>query len=200
MFSRVIRGISVFLAVIAFNIKYRFHAVGAENIPKEGPVLICANHRKAEDPILIYLAYRKRFIHFYAKQALFKGRFMKWYLEKVCGTRAVSHSGADIGAIKWGVEKLKAGEVVGIFPEGTRNRTDAPLLELQSGTALVAHMSKAKVVTATVNCTHKWFSQCEVVFSEPLDLDELYSKRVDADGKEQIMQKIRENILKSLKK
>ncbi len=200
MFNKVIRSISAVLATVAFRIKYRFRVIGAENIPKEGGVLICANHRKAEDPVLLYVAERKRYIYFFAKQALTNGRFLKWYMGDVLGVKTVSHTASDLGAVKWGVNKLKNGEVVGIFPEGTRNRTDKDLLEFQNGAAVIAHMSKAQVVTATINCNRKLFSKCEIVFSEPLDLTDLYKERLNDDVRNKITQKIYENVYKSLKK
>lgn len=200
MFKTALRKISIGLAIFVYNIKYRIKVVGKENIPTDGGLIVCANHRKAEDPILVYVASRVRYINYFAKKALTEKRLIKWYLVDVLGIRPVSHSGSDIGAIKWGLSKLKAGEAVGIFPEGTRNRTDADLLELQHGAAVLAHMSKAKVVTATINCTRKWFSKCEVVFSEPLDLGNEYALKLDDGTKASITQKIRENLLKSLKK
>ncbi len=199
MFKKLVKALSVFFATGFFKIKYRFRVTGAENIP-EGSTLICANHRCASDPILLYMAVPKRYIYYYAKQALTKNKLMKWYMSDVLGVKPVSHSAADLGAIKWGVTKLKSGELVGIFPEGTRNRTDAPLLEFQHGASVIAHMAKAPVVTATINCSRKWFSKCEIVFSEPLDLTDLYKERLTDDIKNKITEKIYENISKSLKK
>lgn len=200
MFNKALRNISAVLATVFYRIKYRFRVVGAENVPKEGGVLICANHRKAEDPVLIYVALRKRYIYFFAKQALTEGRFLKWYMGDVLGVKAVSHTASDLGAVKWGVNKLKNGEVVGIFPEGTRNRTENDLLEFQHGAAIIAYMAKTKVVTATINCNRKLFSRCEVIFSEPLDFTELYKQRFNDDVKNEITNKIYENVRKSLKK
>lgn len=199
MFNRALRNISAVLATAFYRIKYRFRIVGRENFPESGGVLLCANHKKAEDPILLYAALKKRYIYYFAKKSLTEGRFLKWYMSDVLGVRAVSHNATDLGAVKWGVNKLKNGEVVGIFPEGTRNHTDAPLLEFQQGAAIIAHMAKSKVVTATINCSRKWFSVCEIVFSEPLDLDELYQQRINDDVKNGITQIIYENIRKSLK-
>lgn len=200
MFNKVIRNISAVLATVFFRIKYRFRVVGRENVPKEGGVLFCANHRSAEDPVLIYVALRKRYIYYFAKQALTQGRFMKWYMGDVLGVRPVSHTSSDLGAVKWGVGKLKKGEAVGIFPEGTRNRTADDLLEFQHGAAMIAYMAKTQVVAVTVNCSYKLFSKCEVVFSEPLKLDDFYKERFNDDVKNGITHEIYENIHKSLKK
>lgn len=200
MFEKALRNISAVLATAFFRVKYRFHVVGRENVPDEGGVLFCANHRSAEDPVLIYVALRKRYIYYFAKQALTEGRFMKWYMGDVLGVRPVSHTSSDLGAVKWGVNKLKNGEAVGIFPEGTRNRTDQDLLDFQHGAAMIAYMAKTQVVTVTINCKHKLFSKCEIVFSEPLKLDDFYKERFNDDVKNGITQEIYENIHKSLKK
>ncbi len=203
-FKLALRNISAFLASAAFSVKYNFKSIGAERIPKEGGVLLCINHRKAEDPILVYKGLHKankdRYTYFYAKAALTKKKFLKWYLEDVLGIRTVSHSASDLGSIKWGLNKLKAGELVCIFPEGTRNKSDADLLEFQKGAAIIAHMSKTQVVTATISGSRKWFSELTIEFSEPLDLGEFYAKRLDDDVKNGITEKIYENVLKNLKK
>lgn len=200
MFNKMLRNLSALLVTVFYKIKYRIHVTGAENIPKDGGVLLCSNHRSAEDPIFLYMAVPKRYIYYFAKEALAKNRFLKWYMCDVLGIKTVSHTAADISTIRWGVNMIKNGEVVGIFPEGTRNRTEKPLLDFQSGAAIVAHMAKAKVVTAAITCSGKWFSKCEIVFSGPLELDDLYSQRLTEDVKNKITQKIQENVCKSLKK
>ena len=203
-FKIALRNFSASLACAFFTLKYpTFEVIGAERVPKEGGVLLCANHKKAEDPILIYKGLhraQKRFTYFYAKAALIKNKALKWYLTDCLGARTVSHTAADLGSIKWGLKKLKDGELVCIFPEGTRNRTDADLLEFQKGAAIIAHMSKTQVVTATISGSRKWFSRCSVEFSEPLDLNEFYEKKLDDAVKDGITEKIYENVKKYLKK
>lgn len=203
-FKLALRNVSAVLATAFYSIKYPgFEVIGVDRVPKEGGVLICANHKKAEDPILLYKGLhkgQKRFTYFYGKAGLIKNKFCKWYLVDVLGIKTVSHSASDLGSIKWGLKKLKDGEVVCIFPEGTRNRTDKDLLELQQGAAVIAHMAKTQVVTATISGSRKWFSKCSIEFSEPIDLSEFYSKRLDEDVKNGITEKIYENIKKYLKK
>lgn len=195
----LVRKFAIGVTYIYYHIKYRIKSVGIENVPDSG-VIICANHLSAEDPVLLYHTYKKNWIYFFAKKGLTDSRFKSWLIGDVCGVRAVSHTSADIGAIKWGVTQIKNGAVVGIFPEGTRNRTDADLLPFENGAAVVAHMSKAKVVTATINCSRKFFSTCEVVYSKPLDLDDLYLQRLNEDVRNEITQRIEENVRKNLKK
>lgn len=203
-FKIALRDFSAWLACVGLTVKYpRFEVVGADRVPKEGGVLLCANHKKAEDPILIYKGLhraQKRFTYFYAKAALIKNKALKWYLTDCLGARTVSHTAADLGAIKWGLKKLKDGDLVCIFPEGTRNRTEADLLDFQKGAAIIAHMSKTQVVTATISGSRRWFSKCRIEFSEPLDLQEFYEKKLDDDVKDGITEKIYENVKKYLKK
>ena len=68
-FKIALRNFSASLACAFFTLKYpTFEVIGAERVPKEGGVLLCANHKKAEDPILIYKGLhraQKRFTYFY---------------------------------------------------------------------------------------------------------------------------------------
>lgn len=203
-FKLALRSVSACLATAFYSVKYpSFEVIGVDRVPKDGGVLICANHKKAEDAILLYKGLHKgqnRFTYFYGKAGLIKNKFCKWYLVDVLGMKTVSHSASDLGAVKWGLKKLKAGEVVCIFPEGTRNRTDKDLLDFQQGAAVIAHMAKTQVVTATISGNRKWFSKCSIEFSEPIDLSEFYSKRLDEDVKNGITEKIYKNVKKYLKK
>lgn len=112
----------------------------------------------------------------------------------------VGHNGGDIKTIKWSVTKLRQGNLVGIFPEGTRNRTQELLLPFEEGAALIAGMAKVPVIPASIKTTYKLWSKCKVVYGEPLFFEEYYTGHPDAEAKRAITQEIRENIEKNLKK
>ena len=105
---------------ILFKIFLRLEVHGAENIPKTGPLVIASNHLSLLDPPVIGVAAPRK-VHFMAKRELFVP--VLGYIYKTLGAFPVNRGGADRAAIKHGIEILQSGEVLAIFPEGTRSKT-----------------------------------------------------------------------------
>ena len=105
---------------LPFMLWYNPKIIGAENIPKEGALIICANHKHVMDqcPILIST---KRMVHYLAKKEYFDGKFA-WFF-KACGCISVNRSIKDTEASNTAINLLKEGFAIGLFPEGTRNKT-----------------------------------------------------------------------------
>ena len=112
-----------------------------------------------------------------AKAELFKIPVFGWLLARL-GAFPVVRGTADRKAIRRAIDLLKAGEVVGIFPEGTRTRT-GDLLPLQRGAALIALRAGVPVVPVALIGTFKpirwrvWrpvFNRIRVRIGEPLDM------------------------------
>lgn len=110
------------LLVVLIKLLYRCQITGQENVPDTGPVIIAANHTSYVDPILIALAVRKRQVNFMGKASLFKipvfGTIIKWL-----NTFPVKRGATDKHAVAHSLKLLENGEVLLIFPEGTRIRT-----------------------------------------------------------------------------
>ncbi len=116
--------------------------VGKENVPLEGPVIIASNHRSAWDPPVLGFAAYPREVHFIAKRELFNPvlgpiiRFMNAHpIDRSAGAR---------GALLTALNLLKDGRAILIFPEGTRNRTDRPLLPLRRGILWLSYRPEIK--------------------------------------------------------
>lgn len=148
------------------NVLYPFTVYGEENII-ERPCLICANHSNYIDPILIALAYGgHRPIHFMAKIELFKYKALGTLMTKL-GAFGVDRDGADISAIRMVMKYIRAGEMVGIFPEGTRVSTDGAV-EAKSGAVRMAAKLKVPIVPVYIN-RRKWiFRKVKIVIGEPI--------------------------------
>jgi 1-acyl-sn-glycerol-3-phosphate acyltransferase len=91
---------------------------GTERMPATGGFVVCANHRSNWDVLALACAL-ERPIHFMAKEELFQkpilGSAFRFF-----GAFPIKRGVPDMKALKHGIELLKAGEIVGIFPEGTR--------------------------------------------------------------------------------
>lgn len=119
-----------------------------QNVPGEGPLVVIGNHRCWSDIALMALAVYPRQVHFMAKSEYSKNRILG-FLIKYLGSFMVERGEADIKAVKTSLGYLKKGEVVGIFPEGTRNREDG-LLPFKEGAFMIASRGKAKILPLAI--------------------------------------------------
>ena len=95
---------------------YRIQTIGVDRFPKEGAVLLCANHISNLDPPVVGIT-APRPIRFMAKEELFRVPVVKT-LVKNLHAFPVKRGMNDRQALRIGLEVLKQGEVLGIFPEG----------------------------------------------------------------------------------
>ncbi|HEY8486776.1 MAG TPA: lysophospholipid acyltransferase family protein [Limnochordales bacterium] len=125
---------------------------GLERLPAQGPVILAINHLSMLDPILIG-ALVPRVVHFMAKEELFRYPLLAPVLRWVHAF-PVRRGQPDREALARALAILRRGEVVGIFPEGTRG-VEGRLLPLQAGTAFLALKSGAVVVPVAIVGTHR---------------------------------------------
>jgi 1-acyl-sn-glycerol-3-phosphate acyltransferase len=112
--------------------------VGLEHIPRRGPAIVAANHLSHVDPLYIITAIR-RATHYLTKDDHFQHRHTGWFMRGTGQIKTARESGAS-EALSSAIDILNSGNVLGIFPEGTRSkRTEAPfLLPGKTGVARVA--------------------------------------------------------------
>jgi 1-acyl-sn-glycerol-3-phosphate acyltransferase len=128
--------------------------VGLEYVPPTGPVLLVANHIGLVDPALIG-AVSPRPVYFMAKEELFHNPIVKWIISQYHAF-PVRRGEGDRQAYQTTVRLLRQGEVVGMFPEGTRSR-DGVLRRAHPGAAAIAARSGAKVLPVAVWGTEQIF-------------------------------------------
>ncbi len=167
------------LAALTIKPLFRLRIEGAEHVPKEGPVLIAANHLSTLDPIV--LAYGvPRPVAFVAKAELFKMPVLSWLIPRLYAI-PLERGAGDLSAVKAAIRALKAGLAFGIFPEGTRSRT-GKLQPFKTGAAAIAARTGARVVPAAVIGSDKaWpvgkgprpFTPVTVRYGPPLDFSDL---------------------------
>jgi len=174
--------IGKFLFYIYFSLFRRVKVEGMENVPKEGPLLLYANHPSAWDMILIGV-YMKRKVHYMAKAELFRNPFLAWLFRSL-GAFPVNRGKGDVGSIKTVFRLLEEGKVVGIFPEGTRTPNKDPR-KRKMGAALLAARSKAPVLPVGVVWSKKIFSRVRLVFGKPFIVQP--EKEGEHTGKDELM-------------
>jgi 1-acyl-sn-glycerol-3-phosphate acyltransferase len=135
------------LAAAAFRLFFRLRAVGAEHVPRRGPVLIAANHQSVLDPPLVG-AVAPRPLSFLAKAELFRIPLFGPFIARL-NARPVRREGADPGALRTALRVLADGGALLVFPEGTRG-TEGELGPAKPGAGMLAVMSGATVVPAYI--------------------------------------------------
>lgn len=122
-------------------------AIGLSKIPESGSVILCCNHTSFSDVFLL-ATYCRRQIYFMAKEELFQHKILGWALRRL-GAFSVTRTGSDKTAIRVGVDVIERGDIMGIFPEGTRN-FEGPPIRAKAGVALIAASTGAPVLPVSI--------------------------------------------------
>lgn len=166
------------ICFIAAKIVYRVKIEGIENVPKNSACIICGNHVHALDaPALIASTSRK--IRFMAKQELWKSvgfKFMAWIFEVF----PVARGQKDTEAIKTSMKILKSNEILGMYPEGTRNGIERGI-KPKNGAVNLAIRMDVPIIPFGVSGSFKPFTKVVYRFGEPMNFS---NYKADAKNKE----------------
>ena len=194
-FKEIVKFIVRGALYIWFKLVYRMEINGIENIPKEGPVIFCGNHRSYIDPPVIVVT-AKRDIKFLAKEELYENKFLAflgWAFEAI----PVKRDEKDIGAIKSSLKDLKEGKCIALFPEGTRNGL-AKGEKVKDGVAFFAVRSGAKVVPCGIKGGIKELRKLTINYGKALDYSQ-YKGSKDKEVLDKITKEIMDNIIELAK-
>ena len=165
-----------FFKIILFPI-YRlifwYSVEGLENIPTDKGIIVCSNHISNLDPIFWIIVLKRR-IHYMAKKELFKNKILGWLLPKF-DVFPIDRHKLDVKSIKHAINVVKSGDVLGIFPEGTRSR-NGEIHEAKSGVAYIARSAKCDVLPVAIKCKGSVtpFKRVKMVIGKPITNEELF--------------------------
>lgn len=190
-------------AVAIRLLRLRIKAVGLEKIPRDTRFVMVCNHRSNLDPIVTWYLLKDYDLAFISKPENFKIPFFGRIIRKCCflPIDRVNPRNA-LRTIEKAAELIKNDEVsIGVYPEGTRNKSDAVLLPFHNGVFKIAQRADVPVVVATVKGTEQVskrypFRSTRIVF-EVLDVippEELPARRTVELGKK-IECMIRQNLI-----
>lgn len=197
MFYKVVISI-IRLYLRIFN---RWTIIGKENIPQQGPLVLIGNHVSYWDPVVLACSVN-RVVHFMAKEELFR---VPVFRQIIRGLHAfpIKRGKPDKNALRYSAEILTKGEVLALFPEGTRSKT-GELLPFYPGAALFALRAKAPVVPIIMLGNRTTFpltirGKIEVRIGQPMYFHDLIEQKFGGEEIEKATIVIREEMLRLLK-
>ena len=181
-FYDFLRGISYpFVALI-----YPTKVYNKQNITHDKAV-ICCNHLGTTDILLLAHKMLRHGCYCIGKAELFKSKFSAWFLHKI-GAIGVRRGESDIGAVRAGLQVLKDGHQLVIFPEGTRNTTGTTVIQpFQTGAVMFALKGQSQVIPVTIHAKIKPFRRSYMMVGEPIDLSP-FAELPAKEGREQATQ------------
>lgn len=155
-----------------FKIYYNPQIEGKENILNQEPIIIAGNHKHLYDQCLTIIA-TNRGIHYMAKKEYFDNKKTAWFFKSV-GCISVNRQVKDPKAVQMGINVLKDKGALGIFPEGTRNKTSKILLPFKYGAVSMAKKTNSYIVPFGIIGDYKFRSKnLKIKYGKPFKVNNM---------------------------
>ncbi|MBL7123278.1 MAG: 1-acyl-sn-glycerol-3-phosphate acyltransferase [Actinobacteria bacterium] len=168
-----------FILRVIFNLLYRVEKIDLHKVPRNGKFIICSNHISYLDPVVIG-AYIPRCVYFMAKKELYNNKFLS-SLVTFLNAFPVERQAFNRKAFSISFEVLKDGNVLGLFPEGTRS-TDGVLRGGKKGTGFIAAASNTPILPVAISGTNKiiqkpyrriFFPRVKLIVGDIIDIKDI---------------------------
>lgn len=149
------------IARVGTTLLFDLKVTGIENVPKDGGVILAANHQSYLDPVLVAVRlYRP--VSFFAKSELFENPWFGWFI-RMLHAFPVRQGEGDIGAVKELIRRLGEGYAINIYPEGSRSET-GDIAPLEKGIALVIRKARVPVVPVVIDGSYDAWPKGQILF------------------------------------
>ncbi|MCD8372353.1 MAG: 1-acyl-sn-glycerol-3-phosphate acyltransferase [Clostridia bacterium] len=184
--------------VVRIFLPHRLHFAQPREEYGDGAYIFVGNHYRVWDVIYPVICFPNRPVHFMAKQELWEGsKFMHWFVIKSeCIPVSRDGSSTDVKAIMQAMRYVKNGELVNIFPEGTRNKDNVDMLPFKGGSAAISIKTKTPILPFMQIGKAKLFRKSDILYGKPIEFTEYYGKRLTEEDIEKCEQQLRDTMLK----
>lgn len=181
---------------VFMTLVYRIRVYDLVNFPTHDGLLICSNHQSFLDPLILGVVC-PRPVNYLGRKTLFQFAPLGWFL-KWNDTIAIDRESTGIGGMKETLRRIKRGESVLMFPEGTRTY-DGEFHQLMSGFCILAKRSKATLMPIGFDGAFQAYPRqhktpqlghIHVVMGKPIPFDE-YASLTDEQTTELLASRIR---------
>ena len=155
LFKQPLYWLSRGFVYLCLLLKYRLRVSGREHVPAKGGAVIAANHCSYLDPPVMAGCSNRRIVHFMARDTLFSNPVARWFFPRV-GVMPIDRTRGDLGALKKAIATLKEGQVIGLFPEGTRS-PDGQMRAAKGGIGFLIAKGNVPVVPLYISGTFAAF-------------------------------------------
>lgn len=167
-FGRVAHALLAPLA--RFLLRVRVH--GRENVPTEGGAVVAINHISFLDVIAVSASFPgARMPRYLAKAELFRIPIVS-SLIRALGAIPLDRGGSDVGAVRRAIEVADGGELLGLFPQGTRQKGKNPAdTRIKPGVAMIAAKAKCPILPVCIRIKKQRYAllrRVDVIIGEPL--------------------------------
>jgi 1-acyl-sn-glycerol-3-phosphate acyltransferase len=185
-----------FLEKTLYRVIFPYKRHGNLKKYEEGALILFGNHYSVLD-VFYPCMVTDRPVHFMAKSELWNGKLSRWFANR-CECIPVKRDGTDVQAVKTAMRYLKNGEVINIFPEGTRNKSYDDLLPFKGGVAALAIKTRTPILPVVQIEKVKPFHRIDVVYGEPIELSKYYGQKLSAEQVDKIDNELRD-IIKNMR-
>jgi 1-acyl-sn-glycerol-3-phosphate acyltransferase len=186
-----------FLCAIFCLFFFRLRVTGQECVPKKGAFIIAGNHASFLDPVIFGVACPRQ-LNYLARDTLFRNRFFGRILKSV-HVIPLKRNAADIGAFKEGLRRLKDGQGLLLFPEGTRS-INGKLGKGHHGVGFLARKSGVPVVPVYARGTYRALPK-GAKFFRPLRIAVVFGPAMTLEYKQGLSdQEVSDKIMEEIKK
>lgn len=173
-----------------FKVVYKPAIIGNSRIPQTGRIILAGNHTNYFDCILVACA-TGRCVHYLAKDELMKGPLK--IIFKNLGIIPVNRRTKDKAALETAIKYLNDEKLIGIFPEGTINRTEDIIMPFKFGAVKMARDTRTPIIPFVITGKYKPFERnIKIQFMEPITVSDNLE-----EANEKLMKVVSEELMKA---
>lgn len=166
----------------------KFH--NKDRLNMDAPYILISNHNSMLDPLYISNACKRYQIRWLGKKEILKMPVIGWFAKKMNMIHVDRHN-SDMAAMRQCMASIKSGEVLGIFPEGTRHQPSL-MHEVESGTAFIALRAGVPLLPVYFDKKISFFRKAHAYVGEPMDITALKAEGLNTETVAKLCKQIQE--------